>query len=209
MFLRPDRVGGFVGYLQDTSINSSYANGMVTSTMALNGSLANSQAGGFVGELLRGTITSSRAAGAVFGPGRVGGFVAQMNDVGSIYQSYATGAVTQTSNSTIGNSGGVGGFAGYLDTGYRGTIANFYAMGAVAGTQNVGGLIGYAGRAILTNGYATGMVTINAATLPATVYKGAVFGKLDTSFTNNTNATLNVTASGLYLGQHHFQLNVG
>jgi hypothetical protein len=73
-----------------------------------------------------------------------------MNNAGTISQSYTTGAVTQVSTSSIGSSSGVGGFAGYLGGNFTGTISDFYAMGAVAGTQNVGGLIGYAERGTLS-----------------------------------------------------------
>jgi hypothetical protein len=121
-----------------------------------------------------------------------------MNNVGTISQSYTTGAVTQVSTSSIGSSSGVGGFAGYLGGNFTGTISDFYAMGAVAGTQNVGGLIGYAERGTLNRGFATGMVVGNAATAPSPFHSGAVFGRFNNGYVSGGSGPLRLLPSDLY-----------
>jgi len=186
----PYSVGGFAGYQNSGTIQASYANSVVAAGDALL-SASTSKVGGFIGSFDNGTVTSSRAAGAVSGLGVVGGFVGAINNSASLNTSYATGAVTQTSTSTAGTAGGVGGFAGYLGTNFTGTVSDVYAMGAVTGTQNVGGLIGYADRGSITNGYATGMTTFNTAIPPASPSIGGVIGGFNTTLGR-------VSASNLY-----------
>ena len=185
----PYSVGGFAGYQNGGTIQTSFANTGVTAGDAL--LVANTSiVGGFIGKMNSGTITSSRAAGAVAGLGKVGGFVGAINNGSTINQSYETGAVTQTSTSNTSTAGGVGGFAGYLESSFTGTISDFYAMGSVTGTQNVGGLIGYADRGTLTNGYATGMTSFNTVSNPSPAKIGGVFGNFNTTINRVTNSNL-------------------
>ena len=182
-------VGGFAGRVDAGTISSSYSNSLVVGSSTD----ATTFVGGFVGYLDNGAITTSRAAGAVSGSYRVGGFVGSMFGSGSIGQSYATGAVTQYSTSTAGTSGGVGGFAGYLDDAQTGALTDIYAMGSVTGTQQVGGLVGYAGRGTITNGFSTGAVSSSSG---ATSIGGAL-GVVNQTFLANT-STLPVTQSAVY-----------
>jgi len=170
-------VGGFVGTMYNSSnITSSYGNSKVTSTGA--------NAGGFVGYFnASSNITNSRAAGAVSGTSYVGGFVGLMTYNGGISASYATGMVNATGD-------GAGGFLGYSnDTTYTRTLQDFYATGAVTGTTNVGGLVGYAARGTFSYGYSTGMVssTSNATSV------GASFGGVGTGTTVTGTAPNQVT----------------
>ncbi|MDA9285602.1 filamentous hemagglutinin N-terminal domain-containing protein, partial [Pseudomonadales bacterium] len=182
-------VGGFAGRVNAGTISSSYSNSLVVGSSTD----ATTFIGGFVGYVVDGAITTSRAAGAVSGNYRVGGFVGSMFGSGSIGQSYATGAVTQYSTSTAGTSGGVGGFAGYLDDAQTGALTDIYAMGSVTGTQQVGGLVGYAGRGTITNGFSTGAVSSSSG---ATSIGGAL-GVVNQTFLANT-STLPVTQSAVY-----------
>lgn len=64
--------------------------------------------------------------------------------------SYTTGSVTGTGDP-------VGGLVGLARSST--TITNSYATGEVTGTDNTGGLVGYAYKSTITNSYATGSVS--------------------------------------------------
>lgn len=108
-------------------------------------------------------VTSNRGA--------LGGLVGI--NYGVIDTSYATGDVS--SSDTSGNYTMVGGLVGQA----QGTIQNSYATGNVSGAQSIGGLLGYAMGARISNVYATGTVT---STDPSTT--GELIGT-DGGYNNN------------------------
>ena len=194
-----NETGGFVGQIYNTSvINTSYATANVINTANTTSppnpatNTASSKTGGFVGSfnVYTGSITSSRASGSVKGSYNVGGFVGYLTNTsvgtGSITNSYATGMVTGTGDSA-------GGFAGYADLNFTGTLSNFYAMGAVKGNTNVGGLVGYADRGTFNYGFSTGYVTSssNATSI------GGSFGGLNSAIFTAP-STYRVVRNNLY-----------
>ncbi|NBU60140.1 MAG: hypothetical protein EBS23_10385, partial [Betaproteobacteria bacterium] len=138
-----------------------------------------------------GTVLLSRATGSVTGSSNVGGFVGYGSSSGTIDRSYATGAVVATGS-------GAGGFAGYLDSGYSGTIKNSFAMGAVVGNSNVGGFVGYADRGTLQTSYSTGHVALNSGSTATSI--GGFVGSLNTTsgatLPTFTNVYFDSTTSG-------------
>jgi len=169
-----------------SSVTTSYGNAKVNSTGA--------NSGGFVGYFnSSGSITSSRAAGSVTGTSNVGGFVGQMNYSGGISTSYATGMVTASGDSA-------GGFLGNTsDTVYTRTVQDFYATGAVIGTSNVGGLVGYAARGTFNYGYSTGIVlSTNSATSVGGSFGGVGTGTTVTGTAPNQVTTYWVIRNNLY-----------
>lgn len=156
--------GGLAGY-NNQIIRNSYATGIVTGTNSTGGLLGrnegtvdrsyatgvttgNENTGGLVGYNNR-IVQNSYATGAVNGDTRTGGLIGQNNfgDV-LVLDSYASGAVTG-----IGvNTGGL------IGDHSRGTVDGSYASGAVSGSQNVGGLVGYSTQ-MIQNSHATGNVT--------------------------------------------------
>ena len=193
--------GGFVGQLTGTTTNisTSSASGNVTNTT--NGTT--SRTGGFVGYFNttnnNATIVNSRASGIVSGTTYVGGFAGYVTGNGAISNSYETGAVIASNSS----SGGVGGFAGYLDSNFNGTISNIYEMGSVKGQGNLGGLIGYAAKGNVSNGYVTGLLMGNGSNV------GAVFGGLNISTYVSGNTTpYYVNRSNLYYDNQTTNLTV-
>ncbi|NBU44304.1 MAG: filamentous hemagglutinin N-terminal domain-containing protein, partial [Betaproteobacteria bacterium] len=192
-----NETGGFVGQILNTAaINTSYSNvdvNNIRNTLTLPAPTANSQAsktGGFVGffNTYSGNITSSRAAGSVKGSYSVGGFAGYLSNTssgsGSISNSYATGMVTATGDSA-------GGFAGYVDSNFTGSVSNVYAMGAVNGVTNVGGLIGYADRGTFNSSYSTGYVNSSGASV------GGSFGGLNSALLTSP-STYRVVRNNLY-----------
>ncbi len=139
-------VGGLVGENMG-SIIASYAMGLVLGRDEL-------YVGGLVGrQNLGGTIKDSHSLGPVTGGSVVGGLVGW--NTGSIIASYATGTVTGTHAG--GKSGSVGGLVGF----HSGVdIRSSYAIGKVfgaAGSQFVGGLVGFS-LSDISDSYATGEV---------------------------------------------------
>ncbi len=132
-------VGGLAGEINVglDGITKSYATGVVMGT---------DNVGGLVGNVAGGDIANSYATGMVIGSNRVGGLVG--STTASISGSHATGAVSGTTQ--------VGGLVGFT----TGFISNSHAMGAVEGRNNrVGGLVGNVAGGNIANNYATGMVT--------------------------------------------------
>jgi hypothetical protein len=141
-----DYVGALAGQIEDynntpTIISNVSAMGAVTGA-APNGS----QVGGLVGRNSLSTIRDSMSAAAVTGRDYVGGLVGYQQNQGTVANSYATGTV-------IGKGNCVGGLVGYNN----GNVIGSYAIGPVAGVNDVGGLVGRnesAGE--IANSYATG-----------------------------------------------------
>ena len=142
--------------------------------------------GGLVG-VNYGEIIDSSSAGTVNGAGTTGGLVSQNygtikessssanvtstnltngenyagglvgeNDE-TISQSFATGTVNGSGNGTGGLVGA--NYTGPNSTGAGATITDSYAIGAVTGVNDVGGLVGLQGQDTLLTSYATGLVT--------------------------------------------------
>jgi len=140
-----DYVGGLVGYSTTTSsstsssrVLSSYATGNVTGTSYVGGLV------GWNGNDSGGTsrVDNSYATGNVTGTGNyVGGLVGGSGSaygISTVLNCYATGNVTATGTNT--NTGRyVGGLAGSNS----GRVEDSYAMGAVTGNGEVGGLVGW------------------------------------------------------------------
>ena len=117
-------VGGLVGYTEYSTIEDSYATGLVIG--------ASNRVGGLIGSAYSNTaISNSYATGPVTGLGNVGGLAGYAIS-STIESSYATGSVT--------GSGRMGGLVGYVRVG---TISNSYATGLVK-SQYYGGLVGWA-----------------------------------------------------------------
>ncbi len=133
-----DNVGGLVGYNFGGTISNSYSTGKV------NGS---SSVGGLIG-YLSGAISNSYNTGTVNGTNNVGGLVG-FNVGFAISNSYNTGTVT-------GSGIYIGGLVGR--NGFHGKINDAYNTGAVIGTNDAGGLVGFNSGAI-SNSYNTGAVT--------------------------------------------------
>jgi len=173
-----DYVGGLAGDFSTSSIiDNSYTTGVVNGTTWI---------GGIVGyNELYSIINNSHSSSIISGVYKVGGLVGWNSDYSTISNSYATGDVTGAGNrvgglvgdsyySNIDNSyatgnivstGGndVGGLVGYvygIDGEYSCYINNSYATGDVAGSLDVGGLVGsniyYS---TIDNSYATGDVS--------------------------------------------------
>ncbi len=115
-------LGGLVGYpLADVVIIKSYAAVSLSGTNSIGGLVGYSDA----------AITECYAAGTISGVARLGGLAGTSR--GPVTDSYATTVVSGSGNP-------VGGLVGYIaDTG---TITRSYAIGAVSGTVDVGGLVG-------------------------------------------------------------------
>jgi autotransporter-associated beta strand protein len=129
----------------------------------------------------------------VSGTSNVGGFAGLMTYSGGISTSYATGMVTASGDSA-------GGFLGNTtDTSYTRTLQDFYATGAVIGTTNVGGLVGYAARATFNYGYSTGIVlSTNSATSVGGSFGGVGTGTTVTGTSPNQVTTYWVIRNNLY-----------
>ncbi|WCM26666.1 filamentous hemagglutinin N-terminal domain-containing protein [Sphingomonas sp. QA11] len=149
------RVGSLIGTVTGTVTNS-WASGTARAT----GSGGGAFVGGLIGELTGGTVSNSYATGTATlastgNNGSAGGLVGNVASNSLVNNSYATGRVS--SNSINGNVG-AGGLVGTLNAS---RIQNAYATGAVAGGQNVGGLVGNViGASSSINGaYAAGEVS--------------------------------------------------
>ncbi|HEX42836.1 MAG TPA: hypothetical protein ENN81_12370 [Phycisphaerales bacterium] len=161
-------IGGLVGFNDIGRITGCRATGTVVGT--------GWRVGGLVGGSYRGTTEYCYAECSVTGSGQVGGLIGHCDD-GQTVACDAAGKVAGTGHyvgGLVGYSHGtplhfcsaaacvsgtgdyVGGLAGY--TSYH--VSCCYATGTVSGTENVGGLVGYAHEydGTFVNSYATGAV---------------------------------------------------
>jgi len=90
-----------------------------------------------------------------------------------------------------------GGFLGYADGSNR-TVQDFFATGAVKGTTNVGGLVGYAERGTFSNAYLTGMVTSTTSASSVGAAFGGLRANLVTGTVPNQVTTIYVTRNNIY-----------
>ena len=128
-------VGGLIGYFRGTgSIDSSYADVVVSGNKSLGGLLGISESTGF--------IRNSFALGDVDGTDNIGGLIGAHSET-AVEDSYAFGSVS-------GNNG-IGGLVGVAD--FLSSITRSYSVGTVTGTT-AGGLIGIkATTGVITNNY--------------------------------------------------------
>lgn len=218
-----DNAGGLVG--------SFYSSGTLTTNVA-SGSVTGDNAGGLVGSLQYSTgITDSRATGKVTGGTYVGGLVGYVySNAGGINNSSATGNVdgtymvgglvgqlgyTALSRGTASGRVGVvsdstvyvGGLVGYgYGSGNASPIADSTATGAVnvdASYAYAGGLAGQLSSVAISNGNASGSVTVRDSRNlnSSSLFAGGLVGYYNASSTTGlsaSRATGNV--SGAYYG---------
>jgi hypothetical protein len=125
-------------------VERSYATASVVGIAEIEGG---TRFGGLVG-YNEGTITSAYAVGSVTGKTWVGGLVG--SNAGAISQCFASGAVE-------GSEYSIGGLVGNNYMG--GSVVDCYALGAVHGISQVGGLVGWNPSGSITRAYSTGQVT--------------------------------------------------
>jgi filamentous hemagglutinin family protein len=179
-------VGGLIGYMQDYNSTAGTVSGITNSRASGNVSGDNT-VGGLVGYYTGGYntvtngISNSSASGNVEGQGQVGGLVGYHTTYGGIRDSFATGNVKGLGNSS---DKALGGLVGEFQTSHTGAgvgvVTRSYASGGVSlastlsftsGTDvYAGGLIGTlrgssTSATALTDSYATGAVTMGAASL--------------------------------------------
>ena len=196
------QVGGLAGNLNN--LVNGYATGSVTGVAS--GGTVPYQVGGLAG-FASGAITNAHATGAVTASGTsdssstygVGGLIGYLDANSVLSNAYATGPVTATSGAQVG---------GLVGWSRSGTVNASYATGAVQGSDDVGGLVGYNdwygdnNGAIITNSYATGSVTGTGAS-GSTHYIGGLVGENvhDTDATNDQQGQISTSwASGLVSG---------
>jgi filamentous hemagglutinin family protein len=147
-------VGGLIGLnsttgAQTNTISDSFSDAAITG----NG-------GGLIGRAQAVTVSRSHTTGLVTASGSSGGLIGFAINV-NVNDSYATGNVTSKSGANTAET--MGGLIGEWEG--AGTINNAFATGAVDGTYEVGGLIGFmdanGGTMTIQNSHASGNVTGN------------------------------------------------
>jgi len=136
-------LGGAVGGVVGANLASGQI-AIATAAVSVAGTSVH-YAGGVAG-INAGMIRNASASGNISGT-PAGGLVG--NTSGQIQDSHATGRVSNT------NANDVGGLAGDAS----GTILRCFATGDATGKQEVGGLVGYAGRLTIDSSFATGAAT--------------------------------------------------
>ncbi|MDC7236007.1 MAG: GLUG motif-containing protein [Spirochaetales bacterium] len=132
-------VGGFAGYITQTSLSRCSATGTATGSA--------NYTGGFVGGLYDSQIVECWATGDVNGVNGVGGFAGnhEVTSSGAVTRAFATGNVS--------GSDSVGGFAGDSNTA---SYTDCFARGNVTGTNNYGGFVGNNNGSAFTRSYSAG-----------------------------------------------------
>jgi len=186
--------GGLIGNNLGT-INNAYSTGTVTGVDEAD------DAGGLVGENGSqeggtGTITNSYSTAAVNGglDTDIGGLCG-FSFATLISHVYSTGTVT--GNGSVD----VGGLVGDL----RNPLNIAYSSGAVSDVNsdylNLGGLVGYAGGATITNAFSIGSVTTNSGGGDSEVYVGGLVGYGGATISNTyTTSSISFTGGSLYVG---------
>jgi hypothetical protein len=123
------KIGGALGYLENSTVGRSFVTGAVTGN---NDGTASQGTGGFVGEMgMASTINDSYTAASVTAHARTGGFVGAAVS-SSVNRSWSSGAVEGTTD--------VGGFVGYEGLGMH---TDSFTTSSVTGVTNVGGYFGH------------------------------------------------------------------
>ncbi len=123
-------VGGLIGQASETEINN------VSITADIDSSDANN--GGLVGETYLSTITDSHTTGEFETSGNANGGLVGANLYSEIYNSYSTTSI-DAGVEIIADINNVGGLVGRNE---GSIIVESYASGDIAGSQDVGGLVG-------------------------------------------------------------------
>ena len=160
-----DYVGGLVGYIEGSDINSCYVTGTIS---------GNDYVGGLIGYNFADTLASCYSECTVSGYEYVGGLLGH-SDSGTVTDCYATGDVSASydvagglagySSSTMTNSYAMGDVAapeyagGFVGDGNGNTYTACYATGDVSGNYTIAGFLGYGNTCSITDCYATGNVT--------------------------------------------------
>lgn len=174
------RSGGLVGNGDTIIINSSYANGKVSS------SGYSSYSGGLVGSGDRITITNSYATGKISNSG--GSATGNCSYSGGLV---GRGAITIINSYTNSNISGdcIGGLVGYGS----GTIKDSYTTGNISGSYYSGGLAGDTRRVTIINSYATGDVSTASSRGRSS---GGLVGSTEEAIIINSYANGKVSSSG-------------
>lgn len=183
-----DSSGGLVGYLLNSTVFNSSANGEIDGEESV---------GGLVGHLSGGMslISYSSAIMNVYGAeSAVGGLLGTLAGTSSgdfyVIKSFSAGSVESS-------AGNVGGLVGYISTG---GISDSYSQSDVTqttGGNQIGGLVGGASFATINRTYASGTITVTGDTSIGGLVGGAFF---TTSITNSFSTATGGTADvhGLY-----------
>ena len=187
-------VGGLVGFNKgaDSTVSDSAASGEVSGTSHLGGLVGNNE----------GAVSQSNASGDASGDTNVGGLIGV--NAGSVRNNQASGHVTATNlqagglvgynGGTISDSRALGNVDGGTDLGglvghsyKKSTITDSFAAGRVSGYaivqwRGVGGLVGNAIEATISNSFAVGDVSGNDAV-------GGLVGRSTGSTVQNSLAT--------------------
>jgi hypothetical protein len=154
-------VGGLVGYSRDGIITNCIAKGNVSGSQYIGGLIGKNERLSSSTEL--GKIINSYSIGNVTGNNSVGGLIG-FNELGNIIECYALGDVSSEEGYTGGHVDCTGGLIGKhqgdeIQSFGHGDVNRCYALGAVSGNKNVGGLVGYNDAGKILNSYAKGAVT--------------------------------------------------
>ena len=181
-----DMVGGLVGELYTSTLDSAFATGNVTAT--------GNSVGGLIGKSSGSTITKTLSTGDVKGIQDVGGLVG-ISSSDTLKTSFSTSKVTGSQN--------VGGFAGNF---VQSIVQDAYATGEVsADTANSGG---FAGKSYFTNykyTYASGKNSSTSATGKGG-FVGAITSDVFTSSFWDTQKSGMATSAGSAVGKTTAQL---
>jgi hypothetical protein len=155
--ITPAYAGGFIGYLENSTVNECSSSGTVQGATG---------AGGFAGKITDSTLSKCYSTGNVTsstsGAFGIGGFagIIKMTSAHRIEQCYSNCSVIADPN--VGQQGiEVGGFTGDVEKFTESRFINCYARGSISGYNQVGGFAGYLAAAnSASNCYAS--VIINA-----------------------------------------------
>jgi len=160
--------GGLVGYANASNISNS----VTTTTINATGNTSN--VGGLAGQTVGGTLSQVKADAIVSATGtqgRVGGLVGYANSV--IERSLSTGSVSAT-----GTQSYTGGLVG-LTNDY--SVTNSYSTSTITGTEYSAGLVGYANNTAIDKCYAQGDIS-------GVMYGAGVVGELEAANAVLTNS---------------------
>lgn len=135
-----DHVGGFIGEMQQATIENSHATGDVT---------GKEKVGGLIGRAIEGFIQETSAEGEVQGRRFVGGLIGRIAWDTSVDNSSSSGDVTASGEGRGEPGQYVGGLVGangspfdHESSHHGGPIANSWSTSTVEGIRHVGGLVG-------------------------------------------------------------------
>ena len=168
---------GLFGYVGSFSDSATIKNVVVKGTV---NNTSGAYVGGVCGYLQNSTMSNCRNEATVTAVGNdVGGLVGSC--YGTILTSSNTGNITSTGTN-------VGGVTGYMTQYSTATVTDCYNNGAITGSNQVGGVVGYAYAYMsgyakkITNCYSSGAIS---ATTTSTKYYGGVCGQVTGSSSTN------------------------